>query len=87
MKAGKHVFIEKPMAWTLEGADQIIEAEKVSGNSVFVGYMRRYATAFERAKEKLQTIDKSNIAYGPYTGSIYRKSTDPQFAFGMSLAR
>lgn len=64
MEAGKHVFIEKPMAWTLEGADQIIEAEKRTGKSVFVGYMRRYATAFERAKEKLQEISAADITYG-----------------------
>jgi predicted dehydrogenase len=64
MEAGKHVFVEKPMAWTLEGADQIVAAEKASGKSVFVGYMRRYAAGFVRAKERLEKIPTSNITYG-----------------------
>jgi predicted dehydrogenase len=62
--AGKHVFIEKPMSWTLEGADEIIKAEQESGKSVFVGYMRRYAGGFIRAKERLQEIPAGKIKYG-----------------------
>jgi predicted dehydrogenase len=64
LKAGKHVLIEKPMSWTLEGADEIIQAEKESGKTVFVGYMRRYAEAFLRMKEMVHAIPKEKLGYG-----------------------
>jgi predicted dehydrogenase len=41
--AGKHVFIEKPMALTESDADAVIAAEKRNGVVIMVGYMRRYA--------------------------------------------
>lgn len=63
LKAGKHVFIEKPMAITLGGADEIEAARKESGNLVFVGYMRRYAEAFLRVKEMVQDLQKGSINY------------------------
>lgn len=47
LKHNKHVFVEKPMAMSLKDIDVIIDAEKAAGGAkVFVGYMRRYATAF-----------------------------------------
>ena len=47
LKYNKPVFLEKPLALTLEDADKIIAAEKASqGGRVFVGYMRRHAAAF-----------------------------------------
>lgn len=52
--AGKHVLTEKPMAQTLKEADDIEEARVRNGVVVFVGYMRRYATALERLKEVIK---------------------------------
>jgi len=54
--AGKAVFIEKPMALTVEDADAIIEAEKRNNATILVGYMRRYAAAYERMKEEVASI-------------------------------
>ncbi|GAA5973346.1 hypothetical protein JCM11641_003085 [Rhodosporidiobolus odoratus] len=54
--AGKHVFIEKPMALTHADAQRIIEAEKRNKTVIFVGYMRRYAAAFQRFKEEVQAL-------------------------------
>ncbi|KAI9280966.1 NAD-P-binding protein [Umbelopsis sp. AD052] len=45
--AGKHVFIEKPMALTESDADAVIAAEKRNGVVIMVGYMRRYAGAVQ----------------------------------------
>lgn len=64
LRAGKHVFVEKPMSWSLNGADEIIKAEKESGKTVFVGYMRRYAEAFLRVKERLESVPRDKISYG-----------------------
>ncbi|GAA5998050.1 Gfo/Idh/MocA family oxidoreductase [Rhodotorula paludigena] len=58
---GKAVFIEKPMALTHADAKAIVEAEKRNGVVVFVGYMRRYAAAYERMKEEIANI--KNIRY------------------------
>jgi predicted dehydrogenase len=41
-RAGKHVFMEKPMAVNLRRAEQIVAAEKAGGGRVMVGYMKRY---------------------------------------------
>ena len=58
----KHVLVEKPMAMTLEDADQIIEAQKRSNLIVQVGYMRRYATAFKEAVARVKTLDGITLA-------------------------
>lgn len=42
------------MAQTLKEADDIEEARVRNGVVVFVGYMRRYATALERLKEVIK---------------------------------
>ncbi|BGO97162.1 GFO_IDH_MocA domain-containing protein [Rhodotorula toruloides] len=56
--AGKHVFIEKPMALTREDAQAIIDAQERNKVVIFIGYMRRYAGAFERMKEELKSVNK-----------------------------
>lgn len=60
------MLIEKPMALTLDGADEIIRAQRESGKVVFVGYMRRYAAAFLRVKEMLQSLQPGKINYGTW---------------------
>ncbi|WP_032990736.1 Gfo/Idh/MocA family protein [Rhizobium leguminosarum] len=49
MEKGKHVLIEKPMCMTLSEADLLAEAERRTGVTVQVGYMRRHAPAFDEA--------------------------------------
>lgn len=63
--AGKHVLIEKPMAQTVAEADAIEQARVDNGVVVFVGYMRRYATALERLKD---AIKGKEIKCGSYCG-------------------
>ncbi|WVR03480.1 hypothetical protein IAU60_000471 [Kwoniella sp. DSM 27419] len=52
--AGKHVFIEKPMAQTLAEYDAVDQARIRNGVVVFVGYMRRYAPALQRLKDEIK---------------------------------
>ena len=40
--AGKHVFMEKPMAISIAQAERILEASRTSGARLMVGYMKRY---------------------------------------------
>ena len=53
-QAGKHVFLEKPMALSLAECDEIMEA--VERNHVFlqIGFMRRFAPEFVAAAERLE---------------------------------
>lgn len=60
LKAGKRVFIEKPLTLSIPSAQNIINAEGEAGESrVFVGYMRRYAPSYVNTfKRELATIPK-----------------------------
>ncbi|ORX35856.1 hypothetical protein BD324DRAFT_591908 [Kockovaella imperatae] len=51
--AGKHVFLEKPMAQTEAEADAIEAARVKNKVVIFIGYMRRYATALEVLKKAI----------------------------------
>lgn len=51
LRAGKDVFMEKPMAVSVERAQAIVAAEKASGKRLMVGYMKRYDTGNVRLKQ------------------------------------
>jgi myo-inositol 2-dehydrogenase/D-chiro-inositol 1-dehydrogenase len=53
IKAGKHVFIEKPAALTAAELKPLIALNETNPRIVFVGYMRRFAPAFLALKERL----------------------------------
>ncbi|MCC6443775.1 MAG: Gfo/Idh/MocA family oxidoreductase [Armatimonadetes bacterium] len=42
LRAGKHVFMEKPMAVSLERAESIVRAAHEGNSRLMVGYMKRY---------------------------------------------
>ena len=42
LKRGKPVFMEKPMATTVEAGKRLLEAEKQGGGRLMIGYMKRY---------------------------------------------
>jgi predicted dehydrogenase len=50
-QAGKHVFLEKPLAITLEGGKRVIEARNKSGKTLLVGFVLRYNKAYKKMKE------------------------------------
>ena len=51
--AGKHVFMEKPMAVSTEQAEAIVAASQESGKKLMVGYMKRYDAGNEIVKAKV----------------------------------
>ncbi|KAK6540569.1 hypothetical protein TWF694_009360 [Orbilia ellipsospora] len=53
----KHVLIEKPLALCQRDINELVEAEKKSKGRVFVGYMRRYASAFKDAVNEIGGIE------------------------------
>src|SRR5690349_4010954 len=54
LKAGKHVYIEKPLAHTIEEGWDIIDAWKKSGKVCQVGTQNRSSSLYKQAKEWVQ---------------------------------
>ena len=52
-RAGKHIFVEKPLALTLAACDAALEAVSRHGVKLQVGFMRRYDPAYVAAKQKI----------------------------------
>lgn len=69
--AGKHVFLEKPMALNLTECDEIMEAASAASVHLQLGFMRRFdpefAAAFERiqAGEIGQPMMVKSLTHGP----------------------
>jgi predicted dehydrogenase len=55
--AGKHLFIEKPICYSLQEADAIIAARQRAGTVGQAGYMKVYDPAFELAKREVDAMD------------------------------
>jgi len=47
---GKHVFVEKPIAFNLQEADAMTACARKHGVKLIVGYMRRYDPGFQQAQ-------------------------------------
>lgn len=58
LAAGKHVFLEKPMADSAANCDKILAALENTDKSFMVGHICRFDTAYALAKEE---IDNGNI--------------------------
>ena len=54
LEAGKHVFVEKPMALTMEECRAIARASRASGKWVTVGFNRRFAPYYVELKKQLK---------------------------------
>jgi predicted dehydrogenase len=52
--AGKHVFLEKPMALTLAECDAITAAADAKGVFLQIGFMRRFDPEFEAAARRIE---------------------------------
>lgn len=57
LDAGKHVFIEKPVCYSLREADAIAGAAGRAGVVAQAGYMKVYDPAFETAKAEVDEMD------------------------------
>jgi predicted dehydrogenase/threonine dehydrogenase-like Zn-dependent dehydrogenase len=54
LEAGKHVFVEKPLALTEEELDAVREAAEGAGRMVMVGFNRRFAPLTRRVRELMR---------------------------------
>jgi len=53
LRAGKHVFVEKPLALTREECRDLCQAVEISGKQLAVGFNRRYAPYYRELKASL----------------------------------
>lgn len=83
LKHNKDVLVEKPMALNRRDVDAIIAAEKLSKGRVMIGYMRRYAPAFEEAVKLVGGMDQILYArvrdiIGPNSAFVSQSGTYPK---------
>ncbi len=53
MKAGLHIYCEKPVAATVEEVDRLIDAEKETGKRVAIGFQHIYSNAIQQLKARI----------------------------------
>lgn len=72
--AGKHYLCEKPLCETAEEADDLARLTREAGLVGMVGYIYRYAPAFEKAKEILGDVDTTGVSpvLGRVTNAFFR---------------
>ena len=63
LRAGKHVFVEKPLATTLEDCDAMIEAAQASGVVLAAGENIPFRPALIEAKRRLSQIGEPRLLY------------------------
>ena len=56
LDAGKHLFVEKPLGFSLAETEEIARAAKRSGCLLQVGYHKRFDPAYRRARVEVQRL-------------------------------
>lgn len=62
LRAGKHVFVEKPLALNTDELENVIEAQQSSGKTITVGFNRRFSPHAEKMKSLLGSAPMNVIA-------------------------
>ncbi|MDO5848268.1 MAG: Gfo/Idh/MocA family oxidoreductase [Methanobrevibacter sp.] len=76
IKHGKHVLVEKPIAFTLEEAEEMIAAAKEKGVILATGHVERFNPAVQKAKELIENdvigdvVSASAKRVGPFPPRI-----------------
>lgn len=81
IRAGKAIFCEKPLSLDLEEAKAIQTLAREHGAFVQLGFMRRFDTAYRKAKEK---IDNNEVGKPISLLGISRDPSCPPIAFAAS---
>jgi predicted dehydrogenase len=76
-RRGLHVFVEKPMCFSVEEGSEMLAAAEDAGVVLMVGYVKRYDPAYERLLEELTAwgepirlvrVTTLEAPWEPYTG-------------------
>ena len=74
LQAGKHVYIEKPLAHTIEEGFAIVRAWEQAGKVVQVGTQNRSSTLYKKAKE---LIEQGMIGQVQYVRAFWYRNSLP----------
>jgi predicted dehydrogenase len=77
LKAGKHVYIEKPLAQTIEKGEELVQAVKASGKKVQVGTQNRSNSLYIMAKAM---ISQGYIGECHYVRAFWYRNSLPDGA-------
>src|SRR5436190_8899226 len=61
LRAGKHVFVEKPMALTADECAELCAAVESSGKQLTVGFNRRFAPYYRELKDNLRARNSAAV--------------------------
>ena len=56
LEAGKHVFVEKPLGFSVADTEHIAGVARRSGKTLMVGYHKRFDPAYQRARAEVQSL-------------------------------
>lgn len=63
LEAGKHVFVEKPLALTVAEAEGVLAAAEAAGRLLMVGHLLQYHPAFIKLTEMVRAGDLGKLQY------------------------
>jgi predicted dehydrogenase len=63
LAAGKHAFVEKPLAQSVEDAERVVEAARVAGRIMMVGHLLEYHPGVERLKGLVDSGELGKVHY------------------------
>ena len=66
LKAGKHVFVEKPMALTAAGCDRMVTAANKAGKQVFVGHVLPFLPEYAAARKLIESGKYGRVIGGHF---------------------
>ena len=61
LRAGKHVFIEKPMCNNLDEADELLDAQAQSGCVAMLGHHKRYDPGYVAGRERILQMQEPSL--------------------------
>jgi predicted dehydrogenase/threonine dehydrogenase-like Zn-dependent dehydrogenase len=70
MRAGKAVFVEKPLAIDEKGLEQVMEAQRATGQPICVGFNRRFSSLSIAARDAFVDDTRLAIDYRVNAGRI-----------------
>lgn len=83
MRAGAHVFVEKPLATTVADARRVVEVAEATGRKLVVGYILRHHPSWQRL------IAEARALGGPYVFrlNLNQQSSGPTWDVHKALMR
>ena len=61
LRAGKHVFIEKPMCHNLDEADELLDAQAASGRVAMLGHHKIYDPGYLAGRERIRQMQSPSL--------------------------